>query len=94
MGMPDGFDEVRADFTGMTAQRPFFINVVEHAAMVEVDEEGTVAAAATGMSFGCAKQPAPATFHADHPFIFLILDRSTRTLLFIGKVVNPGASKD
>jgi serpin B len=94
MGMPDAFDAARADFTGMTAQRPLFINVVEHAAIVEVDEEGTVAAAGTGVSFGCSKMPVPATFHADHPFIFLILDRSTHTPLFMGKVANPGASKD
>jgi serine protease inhibitor len=89
MGMADAFDQARADFTGMSAQRPLFVNLVEHAALVEVDEEGTVAAAATGVSFGCSKRPAPATFHADHAFIFLILDRPTRTLLFLGKVANP-----
>ena len=89
LGMPDAFDGLHADFTGMTAQRPLFINAVEHGAMVEVDEEGTVAAAATGVSFGCAKQPRPAAFHADHPFIFLIQDRPTGTMLFMGKVVDP-----
>lgn len=91
MGMRDAFDPDRADFSGMTAQRPLFINRVEHAALVEVDEEGTVAAAATGISFGCAQRPSPATFQADHPFIFLIFDRPSRTVLFIGKVTNPGA---
>ncbi len=92
MGMRDAFDQARADFSGMTAQRPLFINLVEHAALVEVDEEGTVAAAATGVSFGCAQRPPPATFQADHPFVFLIFDRPTRTVLFIGKVTNPSAS--
>jgi len=92
--MPDAFDETRADFTGMTAQHPLFINVVEHAAMVDVDEEGTVAAARTGVSFGCSGMPPSATFHADHPFIFLILDRSTSTLLFMGRVGNPSKAKD
>lgn len=92
MGMRDAFDQASADFTGMTAQRPLFINLVEHAALVEIDEEGTVAAAATGISFGCAQRPPPATFQADHPFVFLIFDRPTRTVLFIGKVTNPGAS--
>ena len=91
MGMRDAFDQASADFSGMTAQRPLFINLVEHAAVVEVDEEGTVAAAATGISFGCAQRPQPATFHADHPFVFLIFDRPSRTVLFIGKVTNPGA---
>lgn len=91
MGMPDAFNESRADFTGMTMQRPLFIGQAEHAALIEVDEEGTVAASATGFSIACDKRPGPATFRADHPFIFVILDRSTRTLLFIGKVVNPSA---
>ena len=89
--MPDAFDEGRADFTGMTGQRPLLINVVEHAAMVEVDEEGTVAAASTGASLGCAQLPPPVSFHVDHPFIFLIRDKRTGTLLFVGKVTNPGA---
>jgi serpin B len=91
MGVRDAFDQARADFSGMTAQRPLFISLVEHAALVEVDEEGTVAAAATGVSFGCAKRPPPASFHADHPFLFLILDRTTRTVLFIGRIANPAA---
>jgi serpin B len=73
----------------MTAQRPLFINAVEHSALIEVDEEGTVAAAATGISLGCSKMPESVSFHADHPFIFLILERPTRTLLFLGKVTNP-----
>jgi serpin B len=91
MGMRDAFAPDRADFSGMTAQRPLFINLVEHAALVEVDEEGTVAAAATGISLGCAQRPPPATFQADHPFVFLIFDRPSRTVLFMGKVTNPGA---
>ena len=91
MGISDALDRTLADFTRMAAQRPLFINVIEHAAIVEVDEEGTVAAASTGVSFGCSQMPPQVTFHADHPFIFLLLDRQTRTLLFIGKLVNPGA---
>ena len=93
MGMLDAFDESQADFTGMTTNRPLFINVAQHAATVEIDEEGTVAAAGSGFSLACSKKPSPATFHADHPFMFLILDRSTRTLLFVGRLVNPVAAK-
>jgi serine protease inhibitor len=91
MGMSNAFDE-RADFTGMTPRRPLFINAVEHAALVEVDEQGTVAAAATSISFGCSASPSPppATFHADHPFFFLIGDLRTRTVLFLGRLANPG----
>lgn len=89
MGMADAFDGNHADFSGMAAQRPLFIDVVEHSALVEVDEEGTVAAATTGASFGCSKQLPPASFNADHPFIFLIRDKQTGTLLFIGKLDDP-----
>jgi serine protease inhibitor len=90
MGMPDAFDMSRADFTGITPEHPFFITGVIHAALVKVDEEGTVAAAVTVTTGGCgAMSPPPATFHADHPFIFLITDNRTGTILFMGKVVDP-----
>jgi serpin B len=90
MGMSDAFDR-RADFTGMTERRPLWINAVEHAALVEVDEQGTVAAAATSISFGCSARPSypDATFHADHPFLFLIADLRTHMLLFLGRIANP-----
>jgi len=91
MGIRDAFDGSRANFTGISTQRPLFINSLEHGAVIEVDEEGTVAAAATGASFGCAQKPRPASFHADHPFLFIILDRPTRTFLFVGRVTNPGS---
>ena len=91
MGMSDAFDASRADFTGMSPKRPLFIDAVEHAALVEVDEQGTVAAAATSVSFSCATSvpPPSATFHADHPFMFLIRDNHTGTILFLGRVVDP-----
>lgn len=91
MGMSDAFSN-RADFTGMTPKRPLCIDAVQHAAFVEVDEQGTVAAAATSISFGaCGGRVSPpsATFHADHPFIFLIRDNHTGTILFLGKIVDP-----
>lgn len=91
MGMSDVFDEGRADFSGMTPLRPLFIDAVEHSAVVEVDEQGTVAAAATGVSGGCGAEvePPSATFLADHPFVFLIRENHTGTILFLGRVVDP-----
>ena len=91
MGMSDAFTESQADFSGMTPQRPLFITAVEHAALVEVDEQGTVAAATTSISIGCARsvQPLSATFRADHPFVYLIRDNHTGTILFVGRVVDP-----
>jgi serpin B len=91
MGMSDAFNKSRANFTGMAPDRPLLISALEHAALIEVDEQGTVAAAATHVSFACAKNmaPPPATFHADHPFVFLIRDNHTGTILFLGKILDP-----
>ena len=92
MGMSDAFSSSRADFTGMALEKPLYLDVVDHAALVEVDEQGTVAAAATtAVAIGCAAPslPPPATFHADHPFIFLIRDNFTGTILFLGRVTDP-----
>ena len=94
MGMPDAFSEGIADFSGMTDEEALFISVVVHKAFVSVDEEGTEAAAATG---GVARpvdastppplEPITVTF--DRPFIFLIRDEPTGTILFVGRVMDP-----
>ncbi|MBV8229818.1 MAG: hypothetical protein JO329_07530, partial [Planctomycetaceae bacterium] len=91
MGMPDAFDLDRADFSGMTRGRDLYISAVIHKAFVEVNEEGTEAAAATGVVMSVrAVRPEPvASFRADHPFAFLIRDRRTGSLLFMGRVANP-----
>ena len=67
-----------------------FIQAVIHHATVTVDEEGTEAAAATGVAVGVTAAPArPVIFRADHPFLFLIRDTSTDTILFIGRLAVP-----
>jgi serpin B len=89
MGMPAAFDRTAADFSGMTGTRDLFLSDVVHQAYVNVDEEGTEAAAATGAvmaAFGIARVP---EFRVDHPFVFLIRDNATGTLLFLGRVVDP-----
>jgi serine protease inhibitor len=91
MGMRDPFS-AQADFSGMDGQRDLYISAVVHKAFVEVNEEGTEAAAATGsiMALTSARQPAPIpTFRADHPFIFLIRDKASGSILFLGRLVNP-----
>jgi serine protease inhibitor len=88
----DAFDQTRADLSGVDGRRFFFIDAALHRCVVAVDEEGTEAAAATflGVSFGrMARQDRPRIFHADHPFLFLIRQRSTGTLLFVGRVQDP-----
>ncbi len=90
LGVKDAFNAA-ADFTGMAFARPLWIDAVEHSALVEVDENGTVAAASTSVAFSCATEfhPPAATFHADHPFIFLIRDNHTGTILFMGRIADP-----
>jgi serpin B len=89
MGMPDAFSS-KADFSGMTGNKEFFISAVVHKAYVDVNEEGTEAAAATGvvMKLTSVGEPTP-VFRADHPFIFLIRDNQTGSILFIGRLANP-----
>ncbi|MBM3176254.1 MAG: serpin family protein, partial [Chloroflexi bacterium] len=89
MGMSDAFGG-SADFSGMTGNRELLISDVFHKAFVAVDEEGTEAAAATAVIMAATAMPgAPIEVTVDRPFIFLIRDIETGTLLFIGRVLNP-----
>ena len=87
LGMVDAFDDVKADFTGMAPRRGLYIAHAVHKAYVEVDEEGTEAAAATGIVMGIKSMPL--VFRADHPFLFFIRDRRSGSLLFWGRLVDP-----
>jgi len=90
MGMPDAFDGKKADFTGMTDERPLFVGAVLHKAFVKVDEAGTEAAAATVvMMMKGGMPPDPVAFTADHPFLFLIRHRATGLVLFMGRFESP-----
>ncbi len=90
MGMPIAFTDA-ADFSGMTGVRDLHIAEVIHKAFVSVDEAGTEAAAATAVIMELTAMPDVAEVTLDHPFIFLIRDIETGTVLFVGRVVNPGA---
>jgi serpin B len=92
LGMPAAFSD-EADFSGMTGTTDLFISDVLHKAFVSVDEEGTEAAAATAvMIVEGEERPADfITMHIDHPFILLIRDIETGTVLFVGRVLDPGA---
>jgi serpin B len=94
MGMPTAFSD-GADFSGMNDDGGLAINSVIHKAFIDVNEEGTEAAAATavGISITCAWEPLPpALFCADHPFAFLIRDNVTGSILFMGRVTDPVAA--
>jgi serpin B len=90
MGMKLAFSG-DADFSGMTGKPDLSISNVIHKSYVEVNEEGTVAAAATGvvMTFTMAFPNQPPIFRADHPFIFVIRDEASGAFLFMGRVTDP-----
>lgn len=91
MGMPTAFLRA-ADFSGMDGTTDLFISDVVHKAYVDVNEEGTEAAAATAVVMKLTtvseEEPVP-VFRADHPFIFLIQDNETGNILFMGRISNP-----
>jgi serpin B len=92
MGMADAFKRGVADFSGMDGTHDLFIGAVMHKAFVSVDEAGTEAAAATAVIMQLKSSPAlPVQVTVDRPFVFLIRDLETGTILFVGRVVNPGA---
>ena len=91
MGMPIAFSS-GADFSGMTGNPELFISEVVHKAFVAVDEAGTEAAAATAVIMDLTAVPEPPVeVTIDRPFIFLIRDIDTGAVLFVGRVMNPGA---
>jgi serpin B len=91
MGMTEAFNS-SADFSGMTGTRELFISDVIHKAFVAVDESGTEAAAATAVIMKFSAVPAePVQVSVDRPFIFLIRDIETGTILFVGRVMDPSA---
>jgi serpin B len=90
MGMVEPFQD-SADFSGMSSQSDLHIDDVVHKAFVSVDEAGTEAAAASAVIVGTTSMPPePVAVTLDRPFIFLIRDIQTGTILFIGRVMNPG----
>jgi len=91
MGMPTAFAS-GADFSGMDGTKRLFINNVVHKAFIEVNEEGTEAAAASSVYLRTSGIDNSPVFRADHPFLFLIQDKETGTILFIGRVVNPNTN--
>jgi serpin B len=94
MGMSDAFSAA-ADFSGMDdGKGQLLLSAVIHKAFIDVTEEGTEAAAATAVTTLCGASPCytrppKPVFRADHPFLFLIRDRQTGSILFLGRLVDP-----
>ena len=92
MGMAQAFQKGAADFSGMTGKRDFWISAAIHKAYIDVNEEGTEAAAATGIvmrSLAVQREQPPIVFRADHPFVFVIRDNRSGGILFMGRVNDP-----
>ena len=89
MGIIDAFAPGIADFSGMDGTRNLFISRALHKAYIDVNEEGTEAAAATAIIMELTAIQEEKEFRADHPFIFLIQHKETGALLFMGKIMNP-----
>jgi serpin B len=88
MGMLGAFSK-QADFSGLEESRELYLGAALHKAFVTVNEEGTEAAAVTAVIMVTKAISMPAIFCADHPFVFLIRETSSGSLLFIGRVTNP-----
>uniref|UniRef100_A0A914EHG5 Serpin domain-containing protein n=1 Tax=Acrobeloides nanus TaxID=290746 RepID=A0A914EHG5_9BILA len=86
LGITDAFDE-RSDFSGMTDSRDLYISDVVHKAFIETNEEGSEAAAATGVIMRVTSVEQFRTFHADHPFLYAIATRQG-DILFTGTVAS------
>ena len=90
LGMVDAFDPMRVDFTRMsqTKGKELYISAVVHKAFVDVNEEGTEAAAATAVAQH-ASMSEQILFCADHPFLFFIRHKATDSILFMGRLADP-----
>ena len=93
LGIEDAFTDA-ADFSGITAQERLFISAVVHQAYIDVDEQGTEAAAATAIGMrpmAMRQEPDPIRMVVDRPFLFAIIDTATGLPLFLGQVTRPAA---
>jgi serpin B len=97
MGMKDAFNPDAADFSGINeVKKPadnLYIASAVHKAYIDVNEEGTEAAAVTALTLAVrGMPPKPAVFRADHPFLYLIRDNESGCILFLGRVLDPAAA--
>jgi len=90
LGVTAVFDAERADLSGLSDAPDLYVQSVRHKTFIEVNEEGTEAAGATGISLGVTSAPSrPNVFRADRPFLFAIRHRSSGAVLFLGRVADP-----
>ncbi|CAN6337944.1 unnamed protein product [Urochloa humidicola] len=94
MGMESAFDERMADFSDMLeSDQLLVVEHVFHRAVIEVDEEGTIAAASTACTMQLRCATFPVNFVADHPFAFFVVEEVSCTVVFMGHVLDPTRSE-
>lgn len=89
MGMSDAFNPSKADFSGMSMDRNLFLSQVFHKSFVEINEQGTEAAAGTASEMVLRIRLPSIEFNADHPFLFFIRHNKTNSILFYGRFCSP-----
>ncbi len=89
MGMPAVFDPLKADLSNINKDANLFVSEAKHKAFVEVNEEGTEAAAVTSVEVSLTSVPTGFFMKVDRPFVFVIYESNSNSILFIGKIVNP-----
>lgn len=89
MGMSDAFNPSKADFSGMSMDRNLFLSKVFHKSFVEINEQGTEAAAGTASEMVLRIRLPSIEFNADHPFLFFIRHNKTNSILFYGRFCSP-----
>ncbi len=89
LGLAGAFTVPPADFSGMNGRKDLHISEVIHEAFVDVSEKGTEAAAATAMTLGITMSVSKQVFKADHPFLFMIRDTHSKSILFLGRISDP-----
>ncbi|XP_022098741.1 leukocyte elastase inhibitor-like isoform X2 [Acanthaster planci] len=89
MGMQDLFRQDKADLSGITGTKDLFVSTVVHRAFLEVNEEGSEAAAATAVTISARSISHTPEFIADHPFLFFIIDSKTKAIIFMGNYRKP-----
>jgi len=92
IGMEQLFSSDLADLSGITGEKDLFVSAVIHKAFVEVNEEGSEAAAATAVAFAANCYVPEKQFNANHPFLFFIRDNKSGCILFWGRILKPTLS--
>jgi len=87
MGMPSLFDSKNANLSGISDKNDLFVSSATHQAVLEINEEGTTAAAAIRVNHMAKSMPS--SFIADHPFLYLIVDNRNGNILFCGRIIDP-----